>query len=590
MTYKISKISVKNFRSLLNISIEPVQGVVSICGTNNIGKTNFLRAIKLFFTEGTSDWCEQTDIPNHIYNGSRGGGTKTTISIDFIDPISNHSTRIEKIYQSKSDEDQCQIVVYKHSVELSDEEARIEAKKVIGSFECYFLEASNIDIPALVADILNEDVLPLALDRRRGKNQQSALNSLNDFIEKSKTTLTAVEVELTGIFKETLDKVESISSDDWALKLIFPEYNYLRDAIANMVNFTLVDSNSNSLEFKGSGMQRLVLLSLIRYINRKSITKTIVWLIDEPESFLQPSLQKAIYSELKAEANQCHIYLATHSPHFVDLNNLQNSYLFDVLGTETKQYARRPNTSFIVNEIGCDSNLTLYEKSIKIKTHFGMERGDLWEVMPLNILVEGDTDKKYLQAYFQFCNIETPNIMVAKGAPSYKGYLTYINSYCESFQTKPAINALFDKDSGGQDAYNGIHSNKFDAIILKKVYIQRYDGISQSDFESEDFLPVELIVEAANNILSKEQYKKITRPQTSTRESRANNNIPILKLLTDWVAYKNPDKKRMDFNELYLKLKLCEQVVGILRSGNYETHSSYVTTSMTSFLKELANP
>lgn len=47
--YKFVKFQVKNFRSLLDITLNiDNNNINTICGENNIGKTNFLRALNLF--------------------------------------------------------------------------------------------------------------------------------------------------------------------------------------------------------------------------------------------------------------------------------------------------------------------------------------------------------------------------------------------------------------------------------------------------------------------------------------------------------------------------------------------------------------
>src|SRR5690606_32123936 len=110
--------------------------------------------------------------------------------------------------------------------------------------------------------------------------------------------------------------------------------------ISNMITFTLHDSNDRQLDAKGSGIQRMILLSLINYIKTKS-KKEVIWAIDEPEAFLQPGLQKGLFKELKEISKSNQIIIATHSHFFVNIADLQNTYLLK--GTkELKEYARKP--------------------------------------------------------------------------------------------------------------------------------------------------------------------------------------------------------------------------------------------------------
>ena len=71
----LSKFTVKNYRSLLDVSVIFHKNTpISICGENNIGKTNFLRAMELYFNHGSDEvvYSPKNDIPNHIYYGAHG--------------------------------------------------------------------------------------------------------------------------------------------------------------------------------------------------------------------------------------------------------------------------------------------------------------------------------------------------------------------------------------------------------------------------------------------------------------------------------------------------------------------------------------
>ncbi|HEH4059119.1 TPA: AAA family ATPase, partial [Campylobacter jejuni] len=73
--YKFVKFQVKNFRSLLDITLNiDNNNINTICGENNIGKTNFLRALNLFFNHNNGvEYNQNEDRPYHIQKGSTGG-------------------------------------------------------------------------------------------------------------------------------------------------------------------------------------------------------------------------------------------------------------------------------------------------------------------------------------------------------------------------------------------------------------------------------------------------------------------------------------------------------------------------------------
>lgn len=79
----IEKIKIERFRSILKLelSIDTSFNLVSICGQNNVGKTNTLRAINLFFNP------EEYDIflDRPVLKQAQGGASiDPTITITFL--------------------------------------------------------------------------------------------------------------------------------------------------------------------------------------------------------------------------------------------------------------------------------------------------------------------------------------------------------------------------------------------------------------------------------------------------------------------------------------------------------------------------
>jgi predicted ATP-dependent endonuclease of OLD family len=68
---KIKKLHIKRFRSILDLKIDIniANNFSTICGANNSGKTNVLKALNIFFNP--NEYKLKEDIPNHKL-GSRG--------------------------------------------------------------------------------------------------------------------------------------------------------------------------------------------------------------------------------------------------------------------------------------------------------------------------------------------------------------------------------------------------------------------------------------------------------------------------------------------------------------------------------------
>ena len=563
MKYQLVEFKIRNYRSISEIKLKiDNDNLTVICGSNNVGKTNFLRALNLFFNPKIDNFDADRDVPYHIVEGSRGAGYKTVLTGRFFE---KSTTEIVEIKQSFSEKKGVKEIVLEGK-RGKDLLTKSEVEYFLDhNFSFFFIEASNIDIPKLVSEIVNDAILPLGMDKRRGQTQKDSLEKLNQFIDLSKNAVKNIENDLTGIFQNLLKEVDSIDSDSWKLQIKFPEYDFLREAISKIIEFTLYDTNERKLETKGSGIQRIILLSLIQYVNSRT-RKDVIWAIDEPEIFLQAGLQKSLYSRLLEESSDSQILITTHSHFFINTQNLKNTFLFE--GTkELKEYARKEGLLFYkLNTMiyeGSD-----FEKSQRIKQNFGISKNDSWEVMPFNILVEGQGDKDLFISLMKRFNLPVPNILVGGGVTKFPGYLRFLEEFCSELEYKPKIIAIFDRDSEGRQVFNSLKSRHYDDIDLDCKYIVRFDGETHNNIELEDFIYPDTLYDATNRILRKKKYKGIKKSDRTKRISIAYNKNPILDFLTEISKQNNPEKISIDFSKESMKMILTNECCQIIEQSD----------------------
>lgn len=548
--YILKKFQVKRYRSLMDVKIDiSLNEKVVICGENNIGKTNFLRAMNVFFNHYKQELYNlKEDIPYHIYYGSRGSGVKTELIGTF--EKDDDTIVLKTLFSS----DEIKYLINNKEVTSND------AKEILDTFQFLFLESHNINIPTLISMTLEKDGL-LALDKKRSK-QSEPLEKLNQFIQLSQKAIADIEKDINEFFKE-LTNFDGILKDK-QIKINFAEFEKLRDVVKTMTSITLYDGNNHGIANKGSGAQRAVFLSLMQFISANS-KKNIIWGIDEPEAFLQPRLQKQvamIFNKIVKEQNQP-IILTTHSQHFVELNNLQSVYLFK--GTLTpKEYQRRPNEIFYeMNTLPIESKSN-FEKAILIKNHLGITNNDGWEVLPYNILVEGEEDKRYIETLMNILNLPVPNIIWSGGASKIGGYLQYYNSFAEGLTYKPEFLCIFDNDDEGRDQSKKVKPISYKNITVNKIDMPRYDGTvyddkCKADWEIEDLLPPEIIISAINQVLKKNKYRPITAPQIKNRSEVAYKDKQILKYAEECARTNNPSKDTFLIDNEGRKKEICQK-------------------------------
>lgn len=553
MSSEFIEFHVKRFRSLLDVKLrldksEPVV----ICGENNIGKTNYLRALHIFFEHFTDHalFVPERDIPHHIYHGARGGSANTELSGTFL--VSGKKQTLAVTFDSRGHP------TYKFDKKTINAD---KASQFLSDYRYLFVESTNIDLPKLISLVLEEDGL-IRLDSKR-RHQTEPLEKLQEFIAMSQKAISDIEKDINAYFSKLVDFDGVLKSKRIQIK--FAEFGRLRDAVKSMTSITLLDGNRHGMASKGSGAQRAVFLSLLQYIAANS-KKKIIWGIDEPEAFLQPQLQKRVFGVLRemVEEKAQKIILTTHSPHFVNLQNLEHTHVF-VGCIEERTYQRRPGEVFYELDTKAAVTSSWVEKAQQIKTHLGMSGNDGWEVMPINIVVEGECDKNYLEAIFAHIALPPPHIIYAGGASKVAGYLQYYDSFAGELPFKPIFRCVFDNDQEGKSNADSLAKKKFKNISVELVQLPRYDGCLPADvrgaaWEIEDYLPLELIATALNQILKKHGYKIVTKTNIGDREKTAHRNMKVLSYLDKCISHRNPDLNAFELDSQGRKLQLCRQI------------------------------
>lgn len=239
------------YRSLIDVKIDiNNSSPVVICGENNIGKTNFLRALNLFFNHDFHEdlFNPSDDIPHHIYQGSRGCRTNTELTGVFR--VGEKNTSIKVIFENSGD------VTYKVDSKAADKD---EVINVLSKFHFLLVESHNVDLPTLISTILEKDGL-LKLDNQRAKQTQP-LQKLKEFIELSQKAISEIEKGINVCFEQLTDFDGILKGKQ--IKISFAEFERLRDVVKTMTSITLFDGNNHGIASKGSGAQRAVFLALI---------------------------------------------------------------------------------------------------------------------------------------------------------------------------------------------------------------------------------------------------------------------------------------------------------------------------------------
>jgi putative ATP-dependent endonuclease of OLD family len=111
---------------------------------------------------------------------------------------------------------------------------------------------------------------------------------------------------------------------------LFPEISGVRltpqvpgiDETLSHVDVSLTDSVETMLASKGTGVRGAVVVAMLRYLADQT-RQSMLFAVEEPESFLHPGAQEAVRDDLEslAERQDVTLLVTTHSPFVVSRDN-----------------------------------------------------------------------------------------------------------------------------------------------------------------------------------------------------------------------------------------------------------------------------
>jgi predicted ATP-dependent endonuclease of OLD family len=193
---KIAGLEISSFRSILNlkINIENEPNLISICGENNVGKTNTLRAINLFFNPDEYDILMDRPTLKQAQGGAR---IAPKIVITFYNEIKNEYykiTRDFKYYDTKNPKYLVGVTYTKRGTLINSKSKKVmlltDIKNKLDEIEFRYIESINIDIPDLI-EKLTTDAIDVEYEQSR--------------MTKSKQELKDAYIKYTTGLQEILD-------------------------------------------------------------------------------------------------------------------------------------------------------------------------------------------------------------------------------------------------------------------------------------------------------------------------------------------------------------------------------------------------
>lgn len=564
--YYISKVHIQRFRSInskkgMEFEISDKNMPIAICGQNNVGKTNTLRAINLFFNPECFDL--QLDIPV-VKKATHGGSYYPKITLTFKSQ-DNPDGFIEITRDFKNYNENCSGLKgkIKEGKKIPTQEYKeSDIKLFLSQIEFRYIQSIDVNISEII-DTLTNDILDTRYNKARFSQKKKDLKSAYDQYSQGLQ-------EILDTFSSDVSEVFHSFRDNWNIKFTVPKkMDRFRDMISDDVELKIDDKSGLGVSNKGSGLQRLAVILLnLEVLKRmdKSRKNTFIVCIDEPDIYLHEGLQKKLYEFIINCGFQ--IFYTTHSKNFIDQNNFGNIIFLEAI-QNAKSY-ERVNGRIVEYITTAHTPLDNKKGYKKICEHLGIKPVAIPEPVlgKYNILVEGECDKKYLSKLAQYFGInqDEVNFIIAKGVDRINPMLDVYNSFSARQAYKPIIHVLYDDDSEGRPQYFQTTSylkdkkNKYTNIIVHPFLIRNFAGkqSNNGNYEIEDLMYPEIICYILNKFLKQQGMIEIDSTQVlkDLAEFRFINE-GILKLCDIMVGFANKGVTTSP-SQFWVKGRMCE--------------------------------
>lgn len=472
--FKISKVTIKNFRSIDSIHLDADQ-LTTFVGKNDSGKSNILRALNLFFN-GKTDYNKifsfQEDF--NIYSITPEKKAKEiTIEItldlpeSYIKPEHPNQVTWKKVWRKNGIHE---TLCNKKYIDGTDFPTRSKIPALLEKISYYYIPATKDllffrDLQGQVYEVLS----------------QPSDNILNN-------STSAFENQIQNQIKELTSSINSTLSSTNTLKLP----TNLRSIFENL------EFNSESIPFsrRGDGIKVRHIPDILNFIGSKksssgrgSIQTLNIWGFEEPENNIEMSACFELTNQITNYINsgyQC--FLTTHSPIFYGINtdsigiSLYNIFKDEKI-TKSKEIIEKNQLDEHMGFITLIHPYIQNEKNKfdRINQELEKIKGEGLQSEKPTILVEGETDKLIVEKILSLksSGAQEKYIILNKSKDSY-GSAEHVahrliaqHMLNKTRSKKIKIAAILDHDEAGTKAFDKFktHTNnehKHEKIFLLK--------------------------------------------------------------------------------------------------------------------------
>lgn len=566
----IKSISIKNFRSIKYIKINVKNNNIFV-GLNDVGKSNLLKALNLFFN-GETDYQNKFSFEDdftYLFPKKSHHTKEIKISILFNIPSSYKDSGTytwEKVWRANN--------YYKESIYNSKKEepaARSRIPNSLRGIKYRYVPAvkSKLYYKSLLSDLY------VAISSSINSPLQLPIDSFSKVLEEH-TKKISDNVEDRLSFHSTLSMPDNLS--DVFKALIFK-------------TSTSIDDCYIPLDFRGDGLQVRHIPIILKYIadedqnsrNRGAARVITIWGFEEPENGLELIKAFELADEFDSYSKDIQMFITSHSPAFYMKKNNENTTVFCAIRDEQTGgtvFSVEKNSKLLGEHMGLMPLIAPFvsEKMEEIKNiKKELVENSLIDVD--TILVEGVTDKEYLLMAIKRYSEPLQKLIDDERLRVYsklnKGGSTNLINLTKSWiysGNESKLFVLFDKDKAGNEAKNKlVNSNEYKYRNKNKIAVQNlqcsdeikkiYEHKIIIDFEIEHLFSAEMLDHLVDRKLYEERdYNELHNAfvqmmDTSSTLDGVISNICTSNQLNENIIRMNPKNKSNGKNKILTQIK-----------------------------------
>jgi putative ATP-dependent endonuclease of OLD family len=484
---KLKRIKVENFRSIQALEIELPQ-VCAIVGPNNAGKSNILEAMRRVLA---SDWGPRASSFSEDDVYLRDAELDIIIECSFEPPIEYQKlkegdavqietmqflytrykrgpqTGTRRLEQTCFDEMRKQPTVmtgyakrgtppkFEPLLGIPQEVREAVPLIYIGTDRSLRrqLPSQQYSLLRRIFEDINEDFQNpenkvLVRDREGNEREVARIERLEQLLKLVMNLLKTNEFKrVEASIKQNVLEQLGLDAEADDIDLYFTPMSSM-DFYKNLDLIIKDHGFSISATEVGENFQNAIVLAVLRAFEETKRQGAIL-LIEEPEMFLHPQMQRSLYKTLRKIGETNQVIYTTHSPHFVSVPDYRDVLL-----------VRRDDEGTFVIQSSLAADNKRREKFLK---ELDPERSELFFARRL-LLVEGDTEKLSYPAYAAKLKLDLDRAGATIVEVGGKRNLKDFAELAVSFQIPVGI--VYDRDSSDfndedeEAEYNGIRRSR----------------------------------------------------------------------------------------------------------------------------------